>query len=547
MNRRSRIIPMTTRNHRRNGSILLIVLVTVAILALSVLSFSSLMLVEEEAARVNTRQIQSKYLVESGAEYTRIFLARPEAEIVESGGLWDSEDTFRGIPAVADVNSDSPGSIGRFTLVSPGMNDDGIPEGIRYGVLDESSKININTLHYYDYYDLQRDEEATTARNILMALPDMTEAIADAILDFVDSDNERRENGAESGEYSGMDPPYAAKNGPLDSIDELLLVQGMTPELLFGLDTNRNGVLDESEAALGDVSSTEAESVLGWANYLTLYSKESNLTTEGLQKININGDDLDQLYDDLSSVLNDDWANFIIMIRSGNFSEGVPGEDDNVVTASFVPIEIPEEPEEVNKFRSVIDFMDIVLETEDDEGNVTFVESPLKSFPPGDPSLVLAMQNLTVYEGLTVPGRINIRQAPRAVLAGIPVLSEDPELLEEIISNRRVDLEDPGFLDLNRKFETFLLTEGFLGTGPIAKQRMIQLMPYINSGGSVYRAEIVGYFGDGRGTSRAGVVFDTTVPVPRILMWRDKSHLQTGYSIEALGSELEAIGSQLER
>ena len=149
MNRRSRIIPMTTRNHRRNGSILLIVLVTVAILALSVLSFSSLMLVEEEAARVNTRQIQSKYLVESGAEYTRIFLARPEAEIVESGGLWDSEDTFRGIPAVADVNSDSPGSIGRFTLVSPGMNDDGIPEGIRYGVLDESSKININTCLLY--------------------------------------------------------------------------------------------------------------------------------------------------------------------------------------------------------------------------------------------------------------------------------------------------------------------------------------------------------------------------------------------------------------
>jgi len=547
---RHHIVNHKARIDRRGGSILLIVLVTVAILALSVLAFSSLMLVEEEAARVNTRQIQSKYLVESGVEYTRMFLARPESEIVESGRLWDNEDTFRGIPAVSDVNDPGRNAmIGRFTVVAPGMNDDGIPEGVRYGVLDESSKININVLPYYDYYDLLRDEEATTGRNFLMGLPDMDEYIADAILDFIDMDDNRREFGAESGDYSGMNPPYAAKNGPLDSIDELLLVQGVTPELLFGLDTNRNGVLDESEAALGDVSSTEAESVLGWANYLTLYSKESNLTTEGLPKININGDDLDQLYDDLSSVLNDDWANYIIMKRLGTFDVGTPGEEDTVVTASFVPLEIPEsdEPDDENKFRSVIEIMDVVLQAEDDEGNPIFVESPLKSFPPGDPSIVLAMQNLTIYEGTSVPGRINIRQAPRVVLAGIPGIGDEPELLEELISAREKDLDDPQFLDLNRTFETFLLTEGFLGTGAVAKQRMIDLMPYINSGGDVYRAEIFGYFGDGRGTSRAGVVFDTTVPVPQILLWRDKSHLQTGYSIEALGSELEAIGSQLDR
>jgi hypothetical protein len=155
------------------------------------------------------------------------------------------------------------------------------------------------------------------------------------------------------------------------------------------------------------------------------------------------------------------------------------------------------------------------------------------------------MQSLTVYEGISVPGRINIRQASRAVLSGIPGMED--ELLEDIISLREIDLDDPGFLDRNRKYETFLLTEGMLGIGAEAKQRMIALMPYICSGGEVYRAEIVGYFGDGRGTSRAEVVFDTTLPVPQILLWRDKSHLQTGYSIEALGSELEAIGSQLER
>jgi DNA uptake protein ComE-like DNA-binding protein len=401
-------------------------------------------------------------------------------------------------------------------------------------------------LPYYDFYDLLADETATTGRDILMGLPDMTEEIADSILDYIDADDERREYGVESGHYSGQNPAYAAKNGPLDSIDELLLVNGVTPELLFGLDTNRNGILDDSEASLGDVSLTEAESVLGWANYLTLYSKESNLNSEGLPKVNINAEDLDQLYDDLKATFNDDWANFVLLYRLGA-TQGVPDpENDTILSASEVPFEIPDDAEsdDANKFLTVIDMMDVSLQTEDADGNTVWVESPITTLTAAS-SIPIAMQSLTVYEGISVPGRINIRQASRAVLSGIPGMED--ELLEDIISLREIDLDDPGFLDRNRKYETFLLTEGMLGIGAEAKQRMIALMPYICSGGEVYRAEIVGYFGDGRGTSRAEVVFDTTLPVPQILLWRDKSHLQTGYSIEALGSELEAIGSQLER
>ncbi len=531
------------RIRQRQGSLLLIVLVVVAILALSVLSFSSMMLVEEQAARVMTRRIQSKYLVGSGMEYTRLFLARPESEIVESGGLWDNQDIFRGVTAVADVNNPQRNAtIGRFTLVAPGLSDDGSPDGTRYGVVDESSKININVLPYLDIYAALADEESSAGRDILMGLPDMTEQIADSILDFIDADEDRRENGVEGSHYSGLSPPYSAKNGPLDSIDELLLVKGVTPELLFGLDTNRNGILDDSEASLGDVSLTEAESVLGWANYLTLYSKESNLNSEGLPKVNINGDDLDQLYDDLKSVFNDDWANFILMYRINGSSVDQPAEDDTIFPASQVPFSIPDEAEsdDNNKFMSVIDIMDLYFQVPDADGNLVWVESPITTLNASS-SIPIAMQSMTVAEGISFPGRINIRQASRAVLSGIPGMTD--ELLEDIISFREIDLDDPGFLDRNRKYETFLLLEGLVAS----KQEMIDLMPYICSGGGVYRAEIVGYFGDGRGTSRAEVVFDTTVPIPQILLWRDKSHLQTGYSVEALGSELEAIGSQLDR
>ena len=130
---------------------------------------------------------------------------------------------------------------------------------------------------------------------MLMALPEMTEEIADSILDWLDADDETRDYGTESSYYSSEQPPYAAKNGPMDSLDELLLIRGVTPQLLFGLDVNRNGILDDDEAAAGDVSAVDAEMQLGWANYMTLYSNESNLNGEDLPRININGDDLEQL------------------------------------------------------------------------------------------------------------------------------------------------------------------------------------------------------------------------------------------------------------
>ena len=202
----------------------------------------------------------------------------------------------------------------------------------------------------------------------------------------------------------------------------------------------------------------------------------------------------------------------------------------------------------------MLDLLDTSFPSVDADGNDVIVVSPLQSTPPGNGSLIIALQSLTVYEGDSVPGRINIRQAPRLIIEALPVFRDDPELVEEFIANREVDLDDPAFLDRGRKHETFLLEESFLGPvtllpNPQANERMKQLMPFVCAGGDVYRAEILGYFGDGRGTSRAEVVLDTTVPtgIPNVLMWRDKSHLQTGYSIEALGSELEAIGERLEQ
>ena len=56
----------------------------------------------------------------------------------------------------------------------------------------------------------------------------------DAILDWLDSDDETRPEGAEYDFYAEQELGYSCKNAPMDSLDELLLIKGVTPEMFFG-------------------------------------------------------------------------------------------------------------------------------------------------------------------------------------------------------------------------------------------------------------------------------------------------------------------------
>ncbi len=97
---------------------------------------------------------------------------------------------------------------------------------ITYSIEDENGKLNLNRV----------------SREILIKALELNgmeqgserDSIADSILDWVDADDNHRLNGAENDYYLSKFPPYHAKNGPLDSLDELLKVKGMTPELLYG-------------------------------------------------------------------------------------------------------------------------------------------------------------------------------------------------------------------------------------------------------------------------------------------------------------------------
>ncbi|MEQ1904189.1 MAG: hypothetical protein ABL888_08405 [Pirellulaceae bacterium] len=512
---------MKLRTSQRGGFLLLIVLVTIVMLSLAAYTFTSLMINEDASSRLLARQVQSKYLVDSGVDYARLYLTNDEATMREKGGLWHNPSASGFQSVIVGIDPNDPSLIGRFTIVSSSIDDEGNPEGFRYGLMDESTKINLNTLPYADNW------VPGGGRTLLMALPEMTEEIADAIIDFIDADDEGRDYGAESSYYVGLDPAYEAKNGPLDSIDELLLIRGVTSQLLFGADANRNGIVDSNE--LGDTSSLDADMILGWANYLTLYSKESNLNSEGLERINLNAPDLEQLYTDLRSSFNDEWSKFIVQYRINGPYTPLNDEETASAVAASVPFELDTTKQAEFTFTQVLDLVGAytTADNPDDPAKKLILKSPVNTLGLGS-TLPVLLSNATTFEGPTIPGRVNVMQASRRVLTAVPGMTE--EILDQIIKLREFELDDPDGADLNRKFETWLLVEGIVD---LPTMRM--MLPFLCTDGDVYQAEVVGFFDDGVGTSRAEVIIDTTVPIPRVLFWRDKSHLQSGYSLDILG------------
>jgi general secretion pathway protein K len=92
-------------------------------------------------------------------------------------------------------------------------------------IFDEGGKISLN-----------RADEALLRRVFASLGVERSEQeeIVDAILDWRDSDSLRRVHGAEEEYYAKLPEPYRPKNGAFDSVEELLLVKGISHDLFYG-------------------------------------------------------------------------------------------------------------------------------------------------------------------------------------------------------------------------------------------------------------------------------------------------------------------------
>jgi len=133
-----------------------------------------------------------------------------------------------------------------------------------YTLYDEDSKLNINTASRDTLKTLFSDSGVDSSE---------VDTIVDSIIDWRDTNEEHHLNGAEEDYYRSLDIPYSCKDGPFDSIEELLRVKGMTREILYG--SKKEGDEEDNEEASDD----EEVTYEGVDRYLTVY---------GSIKININ-------------------------------------------------------------------------------------------------------------------------------------------------------------------------------------------------------------------------------------------------------------------
>jgi general secretion pathway protein K len=92
-------------------------------------------------------------------------------------------------------------------------------------IMSEAGKININMV------------SESLLRKVIGQLGlegEARDGVVDSILDWRDPNDFYRANGAENDYYLSLKEPYYCKNGNLDSIEELLLIKGVTPDLYHG-------------------------------------------------------------------------------------------------------------------------------------------------------------------------------------------------------------------------------------------------------------------------------------------------------------------------
>jgi len=198
----------------QSGIALMLVIWILAILMVVVLSVSFMTKVESRSTIAFKEGIEEKFIAEAGIQraaeeimYRKINLGVPIEEGKETK-VWNIDGT----PNVFPLENST-------CLVR---------------ITDEAGKIDINKASEILLKGLLKslgvkDEDA--------------DVIVDSIEDWRDADDFTRLNGAESDYYMSLAVPYEAKNADLESVEELLLVRGVTQELFYG-NGNKPGLQD---------------------------------------------------------------------------------------------------------------------------------------------------------------------------------------------------------------------------------------------------------------------------------------------------------------
>jgi general secretion pathway protein K len=153
--------------------------------------------------------------------------------VVAQSGFYAGEAILLADKNAFDALTETWANTEMLTLRSEGFFDKG---SFKLVIEDEGGKIAVNRLVAGSAFNPQiRDLLLRLLTGSYFRLEQRkAEDLLDAIKDWIDADDEVTGAGAEGAYYAGLARPYAVKNAPLDCIEELLMIKGVTRELFSG-------------------------------------------------------------------------------------------------------------------------------------------------------------------------------------------------------------------------------------------------------------------------------------------------------------------------
>jgi hypothetical protein len=539
----------------RDGYVILAVLMLVVVLSLVGYRFSDMMAAEYRAAARTGDDAQLKMAALAGLNYAAGVLSDRNTFNTQLGGNpFDNQAMFSAVP-VTPADATGQPRTAYFSIYAAALDTTTNPSVAQqlYGVVDEGGKLNINAL-------IALDPTGQTLYNALMQLPILVNnsngpAVAASIVDWVDADEDARSDGAESAYYQALANPYMSKNGPLNSLDELLLIKGIDYTLLYGQDANRNGVQDGNE-------SWDANTP-GLASFVTVYGRELNVDSTGTTRIYLNGDDLTTMYQQLQQALGNDLATYVIASKlfptapvatttttatvslggtgvgstmsSGSMTVTISGRSSAPAAttattdqlAAAVQTKMAAASNSGQRIKSLTTLIGTQITLPTPAGSPANAPPLVAVSPLNDPTqaaslLPLLMDKCTVQQAIEMVPRVNVNTAPAEVLGSIvdqngnPIL--DATTVQTILTNRATNVPtDPATISL-----AWLIAPPTGGGQPVLTAAQYQsLEKYITGTSLVYRIQSVGYFAEGGPVARMEAVVDTNQGSPRFLFVRD--------------------------
>jgi general secretion pathway protein K len=282
--------------HNSDGIALIMVMCAIFVLSALAAGFTLSMKVETKLAQNANSEQQLLWLGRSGVEYARYILSQhPPGEPYDSlNQKWAG-----GSGSLAESNS---------VLSSISLDNYPVGDGtVSIKIIDLERKVNINTA------------SATTIQQALTVIgvdANDISVVSDSILDWIDSDDLPRPAGAESDYYQGLNPPYYAKNAPIDDLSELQYIKGVTFEIYSGHSPNQPSGVFHHKLGFGTSPGQAPDYLFGLTNIFTPFSTG---------KININTADKNVLQ--MIPGVNAALADAIVKQRAG--PDGVDGTEDD--------------------------------------------------------------------------------------------------------------------------------------------------------------------------------------------------------------------------